>query len=436
LTQIDELLLRLSSSDLDGAEGALARLAIEGARTVEPLLAAYPEAADGARGRMLRLLERVPDPRAMALLETTAENGPDGLRRLAIRALGAQPASRSSKVLARILTGEQSPLVRAEIVGLLARMSTDEIPEVFDPVLGILLDPGENGEVRRAALTALAGLRPRQAQQILSRLAEEEGSSLAADVRDLLKIPYADPLDGLTALMTEPPSDAEKVGVTTPPMRLMNIPHVLSTLETHGDDPETAHRCVRALDTLSPEARRQLAGRLDPTWPVQVLDGVLDTLRGVKDRSVLGAIADLARGLGHRMNSEPDPVRRQQLAARRSRAHLLIAGGDSRLAVADLKEALRESDPLPHDLVRALAVIGQADDLADLLSRHDEADEWMRKEILLATGQILARERPRRLRRAVTALSSRHVEIIQPLIALQGTAATLRSPATGPSKTA
>jgi hypothetical protein len=435
VTQIDELLIRLASADLDGAEGALARLAIEGARTIEPLLAAYSSTSDGARGRMLRLLERVPDPRSMTLLETTASQGPEGLRRLAVRALGAQPASRSSRVLTGILPGEQSTPVRAEIVGLLARMSTGEVPEVLDPVLDILFDPAEPGEVRRAALTALAGLRDRQALQILQRLAEQSGSRLSNDVRELLKTPHGDPLRGLTSLMAEPPSSAENMAVTTPPMRLMNIPHVLSTLETHGDDPETANRCVRALDTLSPEARRDLAARLDPSWPLPVMDGVLDTLRGVRDRPVLSSVADLARGLAARIRSEPDPDRRQHLEARRARAHRLIAGGGSRLAVADLKEAFREADPLPHDLVRALATIGQADDLSDLLVRHDDADPWMQKEILQAAGEILAREPPRRLRRAVAALPARHGEIIRSLITSPGTAAIRHSSAPRPGET-
>ena len=435
VTQIDELLVRLASADLDGAEGALARLAIEGARAIEPLLAAYPSTSDGARGRMLRLLERVPDPRAMVLLETTASQGPEGLRRLAVRALGAQPASRSSRVLANILPGELSPPVRAEIVGLLARMSTHEVPEVLDPVLDILFDPAEPGEVRRAALTALAGLRERQALQILKRLAEESSSRLSADVRELLKAGNGDPMRGLTALMTEPPANAENMAVTSPPMRLMNIPHVLSTLETHGDDPETAHRCIRALDTLSPDARRDLAARLDPAWPLPMIDGILDTLRGARDRPVLSSIADLARGLGSRIRSEPDPDRRQHLAARRARAHLLIAAGGSRLAVADLKEALRDADPLPHDLVRALAAMGQAADLSDLLIRHDDADPWMQKEILQAAGEILARESPRRLRRAVAALPVRHGEMLRPLLTSPGTDADRRSPSPRPGET-
>jgi len=427
VTQIDELLTRLASADLAGAEGALARLAIEGARTIEPLLTAYPTASDTARGRMLRLLERVPDTRAMGLLTTTASTGTDGLRRLAVRALGALPASRSRRALTGLLPGEESPPVRAEIVALLARMSAKEVPEVLDPVLGILLDPAEPGEVRRAALTALAGLRPHQARQILERLAEESDSRLSADIRDLLAAGQEDPLRGLTALMTEPPATAESVAITSPAMRLMNIPHVLSTLETHGDDPEMAHRCARALDTLSPEARRDLAGRLDPTWSLPVLDGVLDTLRGVRDRPILSALADLARGLAARIRSEPDPDRRQQLAARRARAHRLIAGGDSRLAIADLKEALRESEPLPHDLVVALTTIGRAEDLADLLGRHEEADTWMQKEILQAVREIIARERPRRLRRAVAALPARHAELLRPLITPAGSA-TARQP--------
>ncbi|MCZ6746964.1 MAG: HEAT repeat domain-containing protein, partial [Acidobacteria bacterium] len=130
MTQIDELLIRLSSADLAGAEGALARLAIEGARAIEPLLAAFPGAPDSARARMLRLLERVPDVRVMPLLKSTAADGPDDLRRLAVRALGAQPAHRSRAALMETLPGEHDIDVRAEIVALLARLAGGETPEI------------------------------------------------------------------------------------------------------------------------------------------------------------------------------------------------------------------------------------------------------------------------------------------------------------------
>ena len=106
-----------------------------------------------------------------------------------------------------------------------------------------------------------------------------------------------------------------------------------------------------------------------------------------------------------------------------------MAGSESRLAISDLKEAFRESKPLSHDLVRALATIGQVEDLADLLGRHDDMDTWMQNEILQAAGEIVSRTRPRSLRRAVAALSTRHREILRPLIAGKAASERPQSPA-------
>jgi len=433
VTQIDELLTRLSSADLAGAEGALARLAIEGARTIEPLLAAFPGAPDSARMRMLRLLARVPDSRAVPLLTSTATDGPDDLRRLAVRALGAQPAQRSRGVLMGALATEQDEDIRAEIVGLLARLAGGETPEILDPVLDILFAGGEALPVRRAALVALSGLKPQMARQLLERLADAgRDDAMAPEIRELLQEFPENPLYGLPALTAEPwdthgatPSDRVRPA-------LLDVPRVLSTLATEGEDPDTAYRCSRALQALPKEARRDLAERLDASWPLSVLDGVLDTFRGDSDLSTLGALAGLACGLSDRIRREPDTELNQQLSLRHARVHRLIAQGGARLAIADLKEALRRTDSPPHDLVLALASIGRAEDLADILGVHERSDSWLRHEIEEAARAIIQRVRPRRLRRLLQALPAAQASILRPLLPQTDTHRSARPGAPGP----
>jgi hypothetical protein len=437
VTQIDELLIRLSSADLAGAEGALARLAIEGARAIEPLLAAFPGAPDSARARMLRLLERVPDARAMPLLQSTAADGPDDLRRLAVRALGAQPAHRSRAALMETLPGERDIDVRAEIVALLARLAGGETPEILDSVLDLLFDAAEPLPVRRAALTALAGLQPHMARQLLERLADAGGDdSLALEIRGLLQAFPEDPLQGLPALTTRQWNEQAQFPRPTASPGLLDIPRVLSTLETNGEDPETAYRCSRALQALPYEARRDLARRLDASWSLSVLDGVLDTFRGEPDLSTLGALAALTRGLAERIRREPDPDLSQQLSARRARVHRLIAQGGSRLAIADLKDALRDAEVPPHDLVLALADIGRAEDLEDLLGAHERSDAWLRGEIKQAARAIIERVRPRRLRRLLEALPTSQAETLRPLLIRSDNRRASRPDSPGRGKTA
>ncbi len=432
VTQIDELLTRLSSADLDGAEGALARLSIEGARTIEPLLGAFPGAPDSGRARMLRLLERVPDTRAMPLLQSTAAGGSDALRRLAVRALGAQPAHRSRAALMEILPGEQDTDVRTEIVALLARLAGGEAPEILDSVLDLLFNGTEPLPVRRAALTALAGLQPHMARQLLERLADADGEdSLAPEIRGLLQAFPQDPLQGLPALTTRQWNEQTQFPRPTASPGLLDIPRVLSTLETDGKDPETAYRCSRALQALPHEARRDLAGRLDPSWPLAVMDGVLDTFRDDADLSTLGALAALTRGLAERIRREPDPDLSRQLSARSARVHRLISQSGSRLAIADLKEALRAEEATPHDLVLALAEIGRAEDLVDLLAAHERSDAWLRGEIEQAARVIIGRVRPRRLRKLLDALPAGQAEILRPLLPRTGSPRASRPDAPG-----
>ena len=320
-----------------------------------------------------------------------------------------------------ILPGEQDTDVRTEIVALLARLAGGETPEILDSVLDLLFNGTEPLPVRRAALTALAGLQPHMARQLLERLADAGGEdSLAPEIRGLLQAFPEDPLQGLPALTTLQWNEQAQFPRPTASPGLLDIPRVLSTLETDGKDPETAYRCSRALQALPHEARRDLAGRLDPSWPLSVMDGVLDTFRNDADISTLGALAALTRGLAERIRREPDPDLSQQLSARRARVHRLLSQSGSRLAIADLKEALRAEEATPHDLVLALADIGGAEDLADLLAAHEPSDAWLRGEIEQAARVIIGRIRPRRLRKLLDALPAGQAEILLPLLPRTG----------------
>jgi hypothetical protein len=150
------------------------------------------------------------------------------------------------------------------------------------------------------------------------------------------------------------------------------------------------------------------------------MDGVLDTFRDDPDLSTLGALATLARGLAERTQREPDPDLSQQLSARRARIHRLIAQNGSRLAIADLKEALRAEEAPPHDLILALTDIGRAEDLADLLGVHERSDAWLRDEIEQAARTIIARVRPRHLRKLLETLPTAQAEILRPLLTRPG----------------
>ncbi|MFQ5670686.1 MAG: hypothetical protein ACE5HD_09255 [Acidobacteriota bacterium] len=405
MSEIRQLLLRLSSPDGDEAEAAFARLAVLGARAIEPLLDSYSRTPEVGRQRRLRLLERTPDRRAESLLLMVSRQGSSACRRLAVRALGALPSFRGAQEMWKLLDTEEDSRVRREIVSTLAQLAASSLPEMVDPVLDVLFDQRQEPGVRRASLPVLASLPPRAARRLLNRIAETSADPLREEALSILGGNSPETVPALASAM------ARGSGDTSPgsALRLMRmglraVPAILRTLERNAGHPAAARRCAQTLAGMGPEARRSLACRLKADWPPEVLDRALDAVAGLGDRQVLVALKRLAERLGERRADEPDPERAYVLARLQARAHRLIAAAGSRLAIADLKVALAAPGPIPPDLVAALNDIGRADDLVDLLPLHSRNDPWLRACVANVVRRIQAREGWRRTRRAAKAL--------------------------------
>jgi hypothetical protein len=112
---------------------------------------------------------------------------------------------------------------------------------------------------------------------------------------------------------------------------------------------------------------------------------------------------------------EPDAAEARSAAALRARVHRLIAAAGTRLAIADLKEALRRDRPPSPDLVSALGEIGRAEDLQDLLAAHADADSMVREEIGRAVDRISRRDGKRRMRLVAARLSPEHGDLLRHL---------------------
>jgi hypothetical protein len=416
VTEIEQLLLRLSSPESVTAEAAMARLAILGSRAIEPMLGEYRAADTPARLRMLCLLERAADSRALGLLVQEARHGSPPCRRLAVRALGSFRHIAARTALTAMFRCEGDRDVRTEIAASLARLAAGEAPELLDPVLGILFDISEPTAVRRTAFAALAGLRAADLRRVLLRLEHTPGDPLAAEARSILQRGGPEALPSLaSALVGSRDSRFPGSSLRLMQMGLRAVPSVLRTLERHGSDPETARRCVWTLGGMGPEALRQLAERLDASWPIPLLADALEAFQGVSDRRALGSLKELARRLGERSKREPDPEEARSAEALRARVHRLIAGAGSRLAIADLKEALRHDRPPSPDLVLALGEIGRAEDLQDLLVAHAEAEAGTQEEIGRAVGRICRRAGKRRIRRVASRLSQERAKLLRHL---------------------
>jgi len=125
--EIRQLIAALGGDDNTGREAAVARLAVIGPRAVEHLLQEFPGAAAGARADMLRAMERLADPRALA------------------------PAREA-------LTDAATPVQTAGIGVLRALMASEHTGvsrDAFDTLVAIALDRQRAAAVRLAAWEAM-----------------------------------------------------------------------------------------------------------------------------------------------------------------------------------------------------------------------------------------------------------------------------------------
>jgi hypothetical protein len=87
--EIRQLIDALGGSDDTRREAAVARLAVIGPRAVEHLLQEFPDASGRARAGMLRALEALGDPRALATARGALQDGSAAVQTAAIGALRA-----------------------------------------------------------------------------------------------------------------------------------------------------------------------------------------------------------------------------------------------------------------------------------------------------------------------------------------------------------
>ncbi|HEX9367261.1 MAG TPA: hypothetical protein VF921_11565 [Vicinamibacterales bacterium] len=135
----------LGGADELQRESAVARLAVIGARTVEPLLHEYAAAAPRLQSGILRALEAVADPKALPIARGAAHS--------------------------------EHPEVAVAAVGVLRAFLTSPAPErardALDAVVALALDAGRPAMVRIAALDALRVLPADVREAVRKNLADD-----------------------------------------------------------------------------------------------------------------------------------------------------------------------------------------------------------------------------------------------------------------------
>lgn len=150
-TEIRTLLTALGGADDVARESAIARLAIIGARAVEKILAAYPDADRNTRIAMLRVLEAVADPRAVALAKQALAEGGD-------------VAVAAAATLRPLLDGSGATSADA-----------------LDALLATALDRSSERRVRLAAIEALRDMPPQIRGQVEDAMTDGAAPAIRAE---------------------------------------------------------------------------------------------------------------------------------------------------------------------------------------------------------------------------------------------------------------
>jgi len=349
--RIHDLIARLAANKPVLADSAVAQLTLLGPRAVEPLLAFLRNGPKSARLRVLSVLERVSDRRALPdLLELV--HGPDDVASKAAELLGAFPEARTATTLAAVVASGPHA-VRRPALESLVKIAADGVVEAIDPLVRVLLDETEEeplrlraldglsflGKQRQPLLRRLEGTKSRALAQRLATLAGPKGSRLATKLSRLSKLSPAEEGALFTSLSAQ----------GLPAVRL------LIEMLLKGTEPELVRRIGRALCLFDPSLvslLHEALARAEVPVQIQVLAGVLAHYEAVASVPVLHETLK-------RLKGSASTVDTGVLAETKATVHLVLARLDSRIALYDLR-AMLEQRPIRAlpTLLKAAEVIG------------------------------------------------------------------------------
>jgi hypothetical protein len=384
--RIQELVRALGAESAAERESAVAQLTLLGPRVLEALLGALPTAGSAARLGALEVLERLREARTLPEIVALARSADARVARRAVEVLGAFPAAASAAALARVLE-TAPPAVRRAAVHSLVRLQAVGMVEATDPLLDVLVDEGEDDELRLFVLDSLAALDPpldaRTLTPLLDRLQGSADATVADRARSLL---------------------SRGTGAHRPTAR-----HPAGRPSAVEEGPDGVDGLERALERTS-----------DPA----AVGPLADALARVGGASSLPV---LARALERLSRPEDDERVLAARAVAKSRIHLALAALDSRLALFDLREMLqaRPVRALPA-LLQAAAKVGDASVVPVLAGLAAEGPALLE----LCSGPFAAIVRRARLRPSSAALKVTRPEHREALAALfdRAAAAPKRSP--------
>jgi hypothetical protein len=401
--KIKRLVRDLGSADKNRRETAVALLTIMGHRAVRNLHESLKSRQPALRLHSARVLGQIGDPRSMEpLLARLADPHPD-VRSLAARSLSRLDAPELVPRLIETFNKQPDPGSRQHTVTALLSKARKGDGEAKAFVRDRLLDRGENPDIRLRALEILRYLTKKESRSVTAALRKEGREDLLAEAAGL-PATAGRTRGGMTRLVRDLLSSDyftwrkayQKIhpGMETLPDLL------LAELADQGGDAALCQRIEDVLLKVGPGALDSIHGYLEKETGPEMLESLLNLLRGFSDKSSVPYLQRSLHKLGEMLeSSRPDELTRARIHYLKAKTHNLLAA----LACNDEKDDLLDMLQLGEDFVSPLLIeaagkIGDRPFLLPLLalySRHLETDPAYAEAVKAAFLQIASRKRVR-----------------------------------------
>jgi hypothetical protein len=417
-SEVPNLVRRLGSRRVSSVDAARARLSVIGGRAVEALVDALEDADSRVRARVMPLLALIQDPRGRAPLIAMLLDRNPRLRAVAAQCLGRFACADAVAALGRMLRRERCVSVREAAARALVEQFAAGQEQALSSLLQILRDLHEAPRTKIAALAVARLLPAAERRALLTRLrrdADPDVRRMGEDLGEPTRGEGAVDTPRLLADLASPDYATWNRAVYLLAAQGVCEP-LLAAMRRHACDPEYCTRAGIALKAMGPRRCRELGDAIlevEEPVPLQIL---VDVVGALGEKSLIYRMKDLIDRLAQRpLVARPGVL--DSSARIRAKAHLELARVGSRVAIQDLHEALAAVEGrIELELLSALRLIGQRDDIATLLRAYPAQDDFTRQQIADAVLAIMRRERIRRNNRIFHALSAAQREALAQIL--------------------
>jgi HEAT repeat protein len=421
--EVRELIRRLGSRRQTIVDASRARLAIVGARAVEALIEAVEGDHARIRAHAMSLLALIQDPRGAEPLVAMLLDTDPKMREIAARCLARFPGRESLGALQRLLVSEPKIEVRTAALEALVEQAAGGHEQALAPVLRLLLDPRQDARLRLAALALLPALKPAERRGVLKSLRQDQDPVVAARSAELSDGgPEDEPdveamLRRLLADLGDPDYEVWNDALHRLIARgAVTVTLLVEEMRRRSHDPEYCARAGMVLRGLGPRRARALAEALETVEEPLALQVLVEVIGAYGENRMIYGLKSLIDRIAAAPPPDGNGVDPMQRV--RAKAHLELARIGSRVAVEDLRSALRDRDRrIEVEMLAAVQKIGRPEEIVDLLRAHRHEDRFMKERIADVIRAIVKRERIRRTHPTLSSLSPDSRRVLEGVLA-------------------